>query len=61
MPLMRNQGLFEHPILVDIAERYSKTPAQIVALDLAHNRLIIPKSKHLNVLKKIMIFDFSLE
>lgn len=63
MPLMRNQGLLEHPIIVDIAERYSKTPAQIVLRwHLAHNRLIIPKSKTPKRIKENYdIFDFSLE
>ncbi|MCG7339757.1 aldo/keto reductase [Staphylococcus sp. ACRSN] len=63
MPLMRNQGLLDNPIITDIAERYDKTPAQIVLRwHLAHNRLIIPKSKTPTRIKEnIDIFDFNLE
>ncbi|MCD8829566.1 aldo/keto reductase [Staphylococcus gallinarum] len=63
MPLMRNQGLLDNPIITDIAKRYDKTPAQIVLRwHLAHNRLIIPKSKTPDRIREnIDIFDFNLE
>jgi diketogulonate reductase-like aldo/keto reductase len=63
MPLMRNQGLLDHPVITDIANRYGKTPAQVVLRwHLAHNRLIIPKSKTPERIKENYdIFDFTLE
>ncbi|RIP35960.1 aldo/keto reductase [Staphylococcus gallinarum] len=63
MPLMRNQGLLDNPVITDIATRYDKTPAQIVLRwHLAHNRLIIPKSKTpARIRENIDIFDFNLE
>lgn len=30
MPLMRNRGLLDDPVIVKIAEKYHKTPAQVV-------------------------------
>ncbi len=46
MPLMRNRGLLDDPVIVKIAEKYHKTPAQVVLRwHLAHNRIIIPKSQ----------------
>lgn len=63
MPLMRNRGLLDDPVIVDIAKRYNKTPAQVVLRwHLAHNRLIIPKSKTPERIEEnFNIFDFSLE
>lgn len=63
MPLMRNRGLLEHEVILKLAERYEKTPAQIVLRwHLAHNRLIIPKSKTPERIKENYdIFDFNLE
>ncbi|MCY1616754.1 aldo/keto reductase [Staphylococcus pettenkoferi] len=63
MPLMRNRGLLDHPTVVNIAERYDKTPAQIVLRwHLAHNRIIIPKSKTPERIRENYdILDFNLE
>ena len=63
MPLMRNKGLLDHPIIVDIAKSYDKTPAQIVLRwHLAHNRLVIPKSKTpARIKENYNILDFNLE
>ncbi|MBU0436908.1 aldo/keto reductase [Staphylococcus succinus] len=63
MPLMRNKGLLEHKLITDMASRYDKTPAQIVLRwHLAHNRLIIPKSKTpKRIRENYDIFDFNLE
>lgn len=63
MPLMRNRGLLDDPVIVEIAKRYNKTPAQVVLRwHLAHNRLIIPKSKTLERIEEnFNIFDFNLE
>ena len=63
MPLMRNRGLLDDPTIVDIAKRYDKTPAQIVLRwHLAHNRMIIPKSKTPERIKENFdILDFNLE
>lgn len=63
MLLMRNRGLLEHEVILKLAERYEKTPAQIVLRwHLAHNRLIIPKSKTPERIKENYdIFDFNLE
>lgn len=63
MPLMRNKGLLDHPTIVDIAKSYDKTPAQIVLRwHLAHNRLVIPKSKTpARIKENYNILDFNLE
>lgn len=63
MPLMRNRGLLDNPVIVEIAKRYNKTPAQVVLRwHLAHNRLIIPKSKTPERIEEnFNIFDFNLE
>ncbi|SCS27927.1 aldo/keto reductase [Staphylococcus caeli] len=63
MPLMRNRGLLEHSVITRLAEQYDKTPAQIVLRwHLAHNRLIIPKSKTPErINENYDIFDFNLE
>lgn len=63
MPLMRNKGLLDHPTIVNIAKEYKKTPAQIVLRwHLAHNRLVIPKSKTPSRIEEnYNILDFNLE
>lgn len=63
MPLMRNQGLLDDPLITDLAKRYDKTPAQIVLRwHLAHNRIVIPKSKTPERIEEnYNIFDFNLE
>lgn len=60
---MRNRGLLDDSTIVDIAKRYDKTPAQVVLRwHLAHNRLIIPKSKTPERIKEnFNILDFNLE
>ncbi len=57
---MRNRGLLEYDVITKLAERYNKTPAQIVLRwHLAHNRLVIPKSKTPERIKENYdIFDF---
>lgn len=63
MPLMRNRGLLEDPVITNLAEQYDKTPAQIVLRwHIAHNRIIIPKSKTPSRIREnYNIFDFNLE
>lgn len=63
MPLMRNRGLLDDPVIVKIAEKYHKTPAQVVLRwHLAHNRIIIPKSQTpKRIQENIDILDFNLE
>ncbi|HCV1694618.1 TPA: aldo/keto reductase [Staphylococcus aureus] len=63
MPLMRNRGLLDNPVIVKIAEKYHKTPAQVVLRwHLAHNRIIIPKSQTpKRIQENIDILDFNLE
>ncbi len=65
MPLMRNRGLLsDNPVIVKIAEKYHKTPAQVVLRwHLAHNRIIIPKSQTpKRIQENIEYFlDFNLE
>ena len=60
---MRNRGLLDDPVITDIAKRYQKTPAQIVLRwHLAHNRIIIPKSKTPSrIQENYNILDFNLE
>ncbi|ERM16710.1 aldo/keto reductase [Brevibacillus laterosporus] len=59
-PLMR--GNLEVPLLQEMAERYQKTPAQIVLRwDLQHNVLVIPKSvKKERIIENAGLFDFEL-
>lgn len=46
MPLMRGRGLFENPVIAKLAEKYEKTPAQIILnWHLMHDRIVIPKSQ----------------
>ncbi|UMT76292.1 aldo/keto reductase [Staphylococcus roterodami] len=63
MPLMRNRGLLDDPVINKLAEKYEKTPAQIVLRwHLAHNRIIIPKSQTpKRIRENIDLFDFNLE
>ena len=63
MPLMRNKGLLDDPVITDMAKRYHKTAAQIVLRwHLAHNRIIIPKSKTPSrIHENYNILDFNLE
>lgn len=63
MPLMRNRGLLDNPVITKLAERYEKTPAQIVLRwHLAHNRIVIPKSKTPSRIRENFdILDFNLE
>lgn len=63
MPLMRNRGLLDDPVIIKLAEKYEKTPAQIVLRwHLAHNRIIIPKSQTpKRIRENIDLFDFNLE
>lgn len=63
MPLMRNRGLLDDPVIIKLAEKYEKTPAQIVLRwHLAHNRIIIPKSQTpKRICENIDLFDFNLE
>ena len=56
MPLMRNKGLLDDPVITDIAHRYDKTLHKLSYVGILHNRIIILNHKHLNVLKKILIF-----
>ena len=58
-----NRGLLDDPVILDMAKRYKKTPAQIVLRwHLAHNRMIIPKSKTPSRIKENYdILDFNLE
>lgn len=54
--------LFKEKIIVDIAEKYSKTPAQIILRwDIQRKVVVIPKSSNAERLKQnIDIFDFQL-
>lgn len=60
-PLMRG-GVFQIPEIVEIAERHTKTPAQITLRWIAQKRVVtIPKSIHEERLRENAdIFDFAL-
>lgn len=63
-PLARTQGgILEEKVLKDLAEKYSKTPAQIaLRWHIDRGTMIIPKTVHKNRLEEnINIFDFSLD
>ncbi|GAB0173039.1 aldo/keto reductase [Helicobacter trogontum] len=63
-PFIANKNeIFNHPILLDMAKKYLKTPAQII-LNFLYKRdiLLIPKSSNLQKMKQnLQIFDFELE
>ncbi|MCG3401837.1 aldo/keto reductase [Staphylococcus massiliensis] len=63
MPIMRNRGLLDDEVIVELAEKYGKTPAQVVLRwHIEHGRLVIPKSKTKERIEEnINIFNFSLE
>lgn len=56
-------GLFENPVLVQIAEKYGKTTAQIILRwHIQRGVVVIPKSTHkTRMVENLNIFDFELE
>ncbi|TCP57570.1 diketogulonate reductase-like aldo/keto reductase [Tumebacillus sp. BK434] len=60
-PLMRGR-IQEEPVIVQLAEKYGKTPAQIVLRwDLQHGVVTIPKSiRQERVIENAQLFDFAL-
>lgn len=62
-PLMRGGELLENTTLNEIANKYSKTPAQIVIRwHIQQNRIVIPKSQNnARIKENIDVFDFELE
>lgn len=60
-PLMRAQ-IFDHPVIVELAKKYQKTPAQIILRwDLQHEVVTIPKSVREERIKaNADIFDFKI-
>lgn len=61
-PLMRGGELLNEPTLVDIAQKYNKTPAQVILRwDLQHAVVTIPKSvTPQRIAQNANIFDFTL-
>jgi diketogulonate reductase-like aldo/keto reductase len=61
-PLTRGYKL-KHPKIVEIAQKYNKSPAQVlIRWGIQHNIIQIPKSGNLNHLKEnIDIFNFNLD
>jgi 2,5-diketo-D-gluconate reductase A len=62
-PLARGGELLEHPLFVELGQKYGKTPAQVILrwhIDLG--LVVFPKSSHpARIKENIDIFDFSLE
>lgn len=60
-PLMRGQ-LFDEPVMLQLAKKYKKTPAQIILRwDLQHGVVTIPKSVHEDrILANANLFDFEI-
>ncbi|MFD1848751.1 aldo/keto reductase [Oceanobacillus bengalensis] len=60
-PLKRG-GVFDEPVIVELVEKYGKTPAQIVLRwDIQNNVITIPKSAtESRIIENADIFDFSL-
>lgn len=56
-------GLFENPVLVQIAEKYQKTTAQIILRwHIQRGVIVIPKSTHkARMEENLNVFDFALE
>ncbi|TCP20973.1 diketogulonate reductase-like aldo/keto reductase [Scopulibacillus darangshiensis] len=61
-PMMRGR-LFDHPAITSLAEKYQKTPAQIILRwDLQHDFVTIPKSVHEERIRQnANVFDFELD
>jgi methylglyoxal/glyoxal reductase len=61
-PLTRGKRL-NHPVIVEVAKKYSKTPAQIlIRWSLQHDIVVIPKSIHEHrILENCQVFDFQIE
>jgi diketogulonate reductase-like aldo/keto reductase len=61
-PLTRGKK-FNHPVLQEIAQKYQKTPAQIlIRWNLEHNIVVIPKSSNpTRITENAKIFDFAIE
>ncbi|CUA80671.1 aldo/keto reductase [Anoxybacillus suryakundensis] len=61
-PLMRGGELLNEPTLVNIAQKYNKTPAQVILRwDLQHEIVTIPKSvTPQRIAQNANIFDFAL-
>ncbi|HEX6290956.1 MAG TPA: aldo/keto reductase [Herpetosiphonaceae bacterium] len=61
-PLMQAGEVLEHPIITNLAQHYSKTPAQIILRwHVQHGFIVIPKSvKPERIRENIDVFDFAL-
>lgn len=59
-PLMK--GNLDHPVLIELARRYGKSPAQVVLRwHIQHGIVVIPKSVHEHRIREnAQVFDFSL-
>lgn len=57
------KGMFDEPILKKIAEKYGKTPAQIILRwNVQQDVIVIPKSVHRERMKENLgIWDFNLD
>lgn len=55
-------GLFENPVLAEIAEKYQKTTAQVILRwHIQRNTVVIPKSTHKErMIENLQVFDFTL-
>lgn len=57
-----NHGIFTHPVLSSIGEKYGKTPAQVaLRWNIQRGVVVIPKSIHKNRIEQnINVWDFTL-
>jgi 2,5-diketo-D-gluconate reductase A len=57
------KGVFDQPVIRQLADKYGKTPAQIVIRwHLDNDRVVIPKSVRVERIKEnFAVFDFNLE
>jgi diketogulonate reductase-like aldo/keto reductase len=60
-PLVRGEK-FNHPVLIELGQKYSKTPAQIlVRYGIEKGFIVIPKSiKEERIVQNAHVFDFQL-
>lgn len=54
-------GIFDNPVIAQIAQKYKKTPAQVIFAGISRGVVVIPKSTHIERMEEnFNVFDFNL-